>query len=98
MNLNWSGRPLDLHGSGGEAIDASGLDDLANGERETVCHGREVGDDDHLAHLGSCMHTPYLVCHYRRDMVGSLPRDMPPMSTRYGWQSTEGMPKVVDCR
>jgi hypothetical protein len=38
---------------------------LADGERETVRHGHEVRDDDHLAHLGSYTHTPYLVRHYR---------------------------------
>jgi hypothetical protein len=52
-----------LRGSGGEAVDVSGLGDLADGERETVHHGHGVGDDDHLARLGSCTHTPYLVHH-----------------------------------
>jgi hypothetical protein len=72
-----------LCGSGSEAVDAGGLGDLADGEREIVCHDRGVGDDDHLACLGSCTHTPYLARHCRRDMVDCVPR---------------GMPKVVDCR
>jgi hypothetical protein len=52
-----------LRGSGGQAVDASDLGDLADGERETVRHGRRVGDDDHLARLGSYTHTPFLACH-----------------------------------
>jgi hypothetical protein len=64
-------------------VDVGGLGDLADGERETICHGHGVRDDDHLARLGSYTHTPYLACHYRQNMVGSLPR---------------GMPKVVICR
>ena len=32
-------------------VEAGGLVDLADGEREAVRHGREVGDDDHLACL-----------------------------------------------
>jgi hypothetical protein len=40
-------------------------------------HGHGVRDDDHLARLGSCMHTPYLARHYRRNLVSSLPRGMP---------------------
>jgi hypothetical protein len=51
--------------SGGEAVDANSLGDLADGERETVYHSRGVGDDDHLARLGSCTHTPYLAHHCR---------------------------------
>jgi hypothetical protein len=66
-----------LRGSGGEAVDVGSLDDLADGERETVRHSRGVRDDDHLARLGSCTHTPYIVRHCRRDMIGSLPRGMP---------------------
>jgi hypothetical protein len=72
-----------LRGSSGEAIDAGGPGDLADSERETVRHGRGIRDDDHLAHLGSCTHTPYLARHCQRNLVGSLPR---------------GMPKVVICR
>jgi hypothetical protein len=72
-----------LRGRDGEAVDAGGPGDLADGEREAVRHGREVGDDDHLACLRSSMHTPYLARHCRRNVVGSLPR---------------GMPKVVICR
>jgi len=72
-----------LHGRGGEAVEASGPGDLADGEPEAVRHDREVEDDDHLARLGSCTHTPYLARHCRQNMVSSLPK---------------GMPKVVDCR
>jgi hypothetical protein len=42
-----------------------GPGDLSDGEREAVHHGHEVRDDDHLAHLGSCLHTPYLAPHCR---------------------------------
>jgi hypothetical protein len=49
---------------------------LANGERETVRHSHGVGDDDHLARLGSCTHTPYPARHCRRNLVGNLPRGM----------------------
>jgi hypothetical protein len=38
---------------------------LVDDERDAVCHGPKVRDDDHLIRLGSCMHTLYLVCHYR---------------------------------
>ena len=71
---------MDLHlleGRGGEAVEAGGLGDLADGERETACHDRGVGHDDHLARMGSCTHIPYLARHCRRKMVGSLPRGMP---------------------
>jgi hypothetical protein len=54
-----------LHGSGGETVDAGGLGDLADGEQEIVHHGHRVRDDDHLAHLGSYTHTPYLARHCR---------------------------------
>jgi len=54
-----------LHSHGGEAVEAGGSGDLADGERETARDGREVRDDDHLVHLGSCTHTPYLACHFR---------------------------------
>jgi len=50
---------------------------------ESVRHGHEDGDDDHLARLGSCTHGPYLPRHCRRKLVGSLP-----------W----GIPTVVDYR
>jgi hypothetical protein len=39
--------------------------------------------ESHLACMGVRTHTPYLACHYRRNVVDSLPR---------------GMPKVVICR
>jgi hypothetical protein len=45
--------------------------------------GPRVGGDDHLTRLKSNTHTPYLACHYRQNLVNSLPR---------------GMPKVVYCR
>jgi hypothetical protein len=32
---------------------------------------------DHLARHGISTHTPYLARHYQRNLVGSLPRDMP---------------------
>jgi len=62
--------PCVLHGRGGEAVDA-------DGEREAVHHSHEVGDDKHLARLGSCTHTPYLARHCRRKPVGSLPWGIP---------------------
>ena len=70
-----------LRGHGDEVVGASGLDDLADGEREVIQRSHGTGDDDHLVRLGSSTRTPYLACHCRRNMVGSLPR---------------GMPKVVD--
>ena len=72
-----------IHGRGGEADEAGGLGDLADGEIEAVRHDHEVRDDDHLARLESYTHTPHLAHHYRRNMVSSLPG---------------GMPRVVDCR
>ena len=71
-----------FHGHGHEAAGASRPGDLADGEHEAFYHGHGNRDDDHLVRLESCMHTPYLARHYRRKLVGSLPR---------------GMPKVVDC-
>ena len=32
---------------------------------------------DHLVRHGFSTHTPYLALHYRRNLVGSLPRGMP---------------------
>jgi hypothetical protein len=75
--------PRLLHGHGDEVVGASGLGDLANGEREAVRRSHGAEDDDHLVRLESTTQTPYLARHCRRNMVGSLPR---------------GMPKVVDCR
>ena len=72
-----------LRGHGDEVVRASGLGDLADGEREAVRRSHEAGDDDHLVRLESSTHTPYLAHHCRRNMVGSLPR---------------GMPKVIDYR
>jgi hypothetical protein len=69
-------------GRGGDIAKAGRLGDLADGEREVVRHGRGSRDDDHLVRLRSRTHTPYLACHCRRKLVGSLPR---------------GMPKIVDC-
>jgi len=63
-----------LYGRGGEAVEATGLVD---DERDAACHGRGVGDDGHLVHLGSCTHTPYLARHRRRKLVGSLPWGIP---------------------
>ena len=73
--------PRLLHGHGDEVVGASGLGDLADGECEAVRRSHGARDDDHLVRLGSSTHTPYLACHYRRNMVSSLPR---------------GMPKVID--
>ena len=70
-----------LCGHGDEVVEVSGPGDPADGEREAVRLSHGTRDDDHLVRLESSMHTPYLVCHCRRNMVGSLP-----------W----GMPKVVD--
>ena len=75
--------PRLLRDHGDEVVGASGPGDLADGECEVVRRSHGARDDDHLVHLGSSTHTPYLARHYRRNMVGSLPRDMP---------------KVVDCR
>ena len=75
--------PRLLRGHGDVVIGASGPGDLADGEREAVRHSHGTRDDDHLVHLESSTHTPYPVCHCRRNMVDSLPR---------------GMPKVVDYR
>ena len=72
-----------LRDHGDEVVRAGGLGDLTDGEREAVWRSHGTGDEDHLVRLESSTHTPYLACHCRRNMVGSLPR---------------GMPKVVDCR
>ena len=69
------------HGDGD--VRAGGPSDLADGEREAIWRSHGTRDDDHLVRLESSTHTPYLARHYRRNMVGSLPR---------------GMPKVVDYR
>jgi hypothetical protein len=72
-----------LHGCDDEVVGAGGPGDLADREREARRRGHGVGEDDHLTRLKSSTHTPYLVCHCRQNLVGSLLR---------------GMPKVVDCR
>ena len=72
-----------LRGHGDGVVGASGLGDLTDGEHEAVRRSHGTRDDDHLVCLESSTHTPYLACHYRRNMVDSLPR---------------GMPKVVDYR
>ena len=69
------------HGDG--VVGAGGPGDLADGEREAVGRSHGAGDDDHLVHLESSTHTPYLARHCRQNKVSSLPR---------------GMPKVVDCQ
>ena len=77
---------LDLsffQGRGRKATTVSRPSDLADGEHETLGHGGGSWDDDHLARLVSCTHTPYLARHCRRKLVGSLP-----------W----GIPTVVDYR
>jgi len=51
--------------------------DLADGEREAFTHGSRSRDDDHLVRLESCTHSPYLVRHCRRKLVGSLPWGIP---------------------
>ena len=61
-------------GRDSEVVGAGGLGDLADGEREAICHGHEVRDDDHLVRLGSYMHMCLEVC---LNVVGSLPRSMP---------------------
>ena len=66
-----------LRGHGDKVVGASGPGDLADGEREAVRYSLGAGDDDHLVRLGSSTHTPYLARHYRRNMVGSLPRVCP---------------------
>ena len=50
---------------GRKAAAANCPSDLPDGERETFNHSRGRWDDDHLVHLGSCTHTPYLACHCR---------------------------------
>ena len=68
-------------------LDAVGADDLGHrSDHEGLTwlekdHGAR--EADHLTHYGISTHTTYLARHYRRNMVGSLPR---------------GMPKVVDYR
>jgi len=59
------------------AAAASCPSDLADGERETFSHDHGNWDDDHLVHLGSYTHAPYLVRHYQRKLVGSLPWGIP---------------------
>ena len=54
-----------LHGHGDEVVGASGLGDLADGEREAVRRSCRARDDDHLVRLGSSTHTPYLTRHCR---------------------------------
>ena len=56
----------------------SDREDLARLEKR---HGARKGN--HLVGHEFSEHTPYLACHYRQNMVGSLPK---------------GMPKVVDCQ
>ena len=51
--------------------------DLADDERETFGNDGGSWDDDHLVHLVSCTHTPYLACHYRRKLICSLPWGIP---------------------
>ena len=53
------------------------LGDLADGVREAFCHGSGSRDDDHLVRLESYTHTPYLVRHCQRKLVGSLPWGIP---------------------
>ena len=54
-----------LRGHGDEVVGASGLGDLADGEREVVRCSHGARDDDHLVCLESSTHTPYLA-KYRR--------------------------------
>ena len=54
-----------LRGHGDEVVRASGLGDLADGEREAVRRSHRTGDDDHLVRLESSTHTPYLAHHCR---------------------------------
>jgi len=61
----------------GKLFDTSGPGDLANGECESGHRGHRVGDDDHLAHLGSCAHNSYIVHHYQSNTSGGLPMGMP---------------------
>jgi hypothetical protein len=66
---------------------------LADGERETFSHGSGSGDDDHLVHLESYVHTSYLGRHCRRKLVGSLPwgRPMVVVYRQTGAQATNSM-------
>ena len=60
-----------------KAVGVSRLGDLSDGEREAFNHGSGSGDDDHLVRLENYIHNPYLVRHYRRKLVGSLPWAIP---------------------
>ena len=62
---------------GREAAAMSRPRDLADGEREAFRHGRGSWNDDHLVRQEICTHTPYLVRHCRRKLVGSLPWGIP---------------------
>jgi len=54
-----------FQGCGRKAAIVSRPSDLADGEGETFGHGSGSWDDDHLARLISCTHTPYLARHCR---------------------------------
>ena len=62
-------------------LDAADADDLGHrSDREGLTwlrkdHGAQ--EANHLARHGISTHTPYLMRHCRRNIVGSLPRGMP---------------------
>ena len=60
---------------------AVGVDDPGHGsDREDLARLRKdhvAWESEHLADHGISMHTPYLACHCRRNMIGSLTRGMP---------------------
>ena len=62
-------------------LNAVGIDDLGHrSDREGLTWlGKDHGprEADHLDRHGISTHTPYLARHYRRNLVCSLPRDMP---------------------
>jgi hypothetical protein len=67
--------------------------DLADGECEAFSHGSGSRDDDHLVRLESCAHTPYLACHCRQKLAGSLPWGIPTVVVyrHTGAQATNSM-------
>ena len=60
---------------------AVGANDPSNGtDREDLARlekGHGARESNHLVGHGISTHTPYMARHYRRNMVGSLPRGMP---------------------
>ena len=58
---------------GHEATAMSCPSDPPDGERKAFGHSRGSWNDDNLVCRESYTHTPYLACHCRRKLVGSLP-------------------------